>query len=136
MSSRVPGLAGLAWGAALLGRGDGIWRGLTARAPSAVEHRVVTVLGLRHLGQGLLQTALPSRLSRLSRLWLLTDLAHLASMLALAVADRGRRRPALVSAAVSLTGVLSLAPDVRGRRRLAAVPRPLVPPRRAHRPHG
>lgn len=133
MNGRAVGLAGLAWGALLLGRGDQLWCGLTGRVPSTVEHRVLTVLGLRHVGQGLLQTAAPRELPRL---WLLTDLAHLASMVALAGADPARRRPALVSGAVSLASALGLAESARTWRRPAAVPQPLVTPRRARRPHG
>lgn len=133
MNARAVGLVGLAWGALLLGRGDRLWRGLTGRVPSTVEHRVVTVLGLRHVGQGLLQTAAPGELARL---WLLTDLAHLASMVALGGADPARRRPALVSGAVSLASALGVASSGRAGRTPTAVPRPLVAPRRARRPQG
>lgn len=133
MSARAAGLAGLAWGALLLGRGDSLWRGLTGRAPSPVEHRVVTVLGLRHVGQGLLQTAAPGALSRL---WFLTDLAHAASMGALAGADPARRRPALLSGAVSLASAFEPAAAGLARRSPAARPGPLVTPRRARRARG
>ncbi|MBP2416752.1 hypothetical protein ACFFOM_19915 [Microlunatus capsulatus] len=130
-TGRAAGLAGLAWGALLLARGDGLWRTVAGRAPSEVEGGVVAVLGARHLGQGLLQVAAPTRLTGL---WLLTDLAHAASMVALAVADPGRRRPALVSAAVSATTAVAALGAVRSGRRAPGPAAPLVTPRRARRP--
>ena len=128
-AARTVGLAGAGWGALLLLRGEMLWRAAAGRPPSEAERAVVAVLGARHLGQGLLQAAAPTRLQRL---WLLTDLAHVASMVALAVADPPRRRPALVSGAVSAAAAGVRA--VRAPRRPPLVTRPLVTPRRARRP--
>lgn len=130
-AGRLAGLGGGAWGALLLLRGATLWRVAAGRAPSEAERTVIAVLGARHLGQGLLQTAAPARLARL---WLLTDLAHAASMAALAVADPARRRPALVSGAVSaVTAAVGLRPARRGGRAPASTA-VLTTPRRARRP--
>ncbi|SDT31816.1 hypothetical protein SAMN04488543_3707 [Friedmanniella luteola] len=123
----------MGWGALLLARGDGLWRALTGRAPSASERGVVTVLAVRHLGQGLLQTLAPTRLPRL---WRATDLAHAASMVALAAADPARRRPALLSGAVSLAAVAVATRELAAGRPPVTASAPLATPRRARRPRG
>lgn len=123
-AGRAAGLANVAWGAALLVGDDALWRRLTGRSLTGDERRVVQVLSVRHLAQGVVQLAVPTRLEGL---WAATDLAHAVSMLALAATDPGRRRPALVSALVSAaTATKALAALVLRRRathRSAAVAR-------------
>lgn len=97
---RILGTAELAWGAALLTGGETLWCRLTQRAPSWAEALAYRVLGVRHLAQGVSRTLAPGRYDRLL---VSVDLLHAATMFALAAADPGRRRPALVSGSVAVT---------------------------------
>lgn len=104
-SLRAVGVAGAVWGAALLSRGPQLFRTLEGRAPTTGEQDAITLLGVRHAAQGLLQVVAPHHLARL---YAAVDGLHAASMLAVALARPVRRRAALVSgAAAALAGVLS-----------------------------
>jgi hypothetical protein len=94
------GAAGLVWGAVLLTAGPRIWRGLTGHRPTEADRLGLWALGARSLGQGVFQLVAPTTGRRLI---IAVELLHATSMLALAVGDRPRRRPALVSASVALT---------------------------------
>ncbi|MBA8794087.1 hypothetical protein FHX74_001692 [Friedmanniella endophytica] len=111
---RPVGVLGLAWGAVLLSRGDQLFASLEGRLAVGIESDAITVLGLRHAGQGLVQLIAPRRFARL---YTGIDLLHAASMVALAVRDPTRRRAAGVSAGVA---ALSAAASARsagfGRR--------------------
>jgi hypothetical protein len=101
-ASRVPvqvqGLAGAAWGVAVVAAGQRVWSACTRRPPTPIERSAIVVLGCRQVVQGLAQVCAPLRLRRT---WLLVDLAHAGSMVLLAWQDEQRRRPALLSAAVA-----------------------------------
>lgn len=128
------GLGNLAWGGFLLLTGELLWQDLTGRTPSASERVVVRVLGVRHLAQGLAQVAAPDALPWL---WRFMDLSHAGSMVPVVALDRRRRRPATVSAAVSLASALVSAPPVRDASVREASGRlrqqPATAPRRARR---
>ena len=100
---RVVGLAGIAWGAALLTRGDDLWQAVQGRHPNDDERLVVGILGLRHVAQGTLQTLAPGLMRRPV---MLVDLGHAASMVALAAREPRYRRPALTSGAVAVASAL------------------------------
>lgn len=129
-SARAAGLGNLGWGGFLLLTGDLLWQDLTGRTPSAAERRAVRVVGVRHLAQGLAQVAAPGALPRL---WRFVDLSHAGSMVPAVALDTGRRRPAAVSAAVSLGSTLVSAPAARYATRRAATSRLLQPPASAPR---
>jgi hypothetical protein len=94
------GAAGVVWGAVLLTAGPRIWVGLTGHRPTEVDRLGLRALGARSLGQGAFQLVAPTTGRRLI---IAVELLHATSMLALAVFDRPRRRPALVSASVAVT---------------------------------
>jgi hypothetical protein len=91
----------------------GIGAGMVA-APVAVAGRVggpvapapvVRVLGVRGVGQGLLTAARPGRATL--TLGAVVDLAHLASMVALAAASPRWRRSAAASGAVAVASAVA-----------------------------
>lgn len=118
-AGRAAGSVNAAWGTGLLLGDDALWRRLTGRGVSPVERRVVRVLGVRHLAQGTVQLVAPTRAEGV---WAATDLAHAASMLVLAALDPGRRRPALVSAAVSAVTATGALTALLLRRKVRARP--------------
>ena len=95
---RALGVAGIAWGSALLTVGPGIWRSLDERVPTGADRVALRFLGARHVATGVTQVVLPNRFQPLE---IGVDLIHTATMLALAALDPPRRRPALVTAAVA-----------------------------------
>lgn len=103
---RGTGLAGVAWGVVLLTRGEEVWRALDDLAPTPADAAATRVLGGRHVVQGALETLLPDHLHRT---FVVVDLLHAASMVALAAADPDRRRVALVSGTVAACGAASVA---------------------------
>ncbi|MEZ0166611.1 hypothetical protein AB2L27_17775 [Kineococcus sp. LSe6-4] len=95
-----PALARAVWGTALVTVPRPLLRRLD---PAGADDRAVAVarvLGVRHLVQAALTGALPCRPVLLAGA--VADAAHGASMLALAGWDPGRRRVALVDAALAL----------------------------------
>jgi hypothetical protein len=68
----------------------------TGHRADRLTRAVTRVLGSRHLAQGILTAGTPSAL--VLTLGVEVDLAHVASMLGLAVLDRRRRRAGLVDA--------------------------------------
>jgi hypothetical protein len=96
--ARASGIAASVWGTLLLVRGRELWLLLDGQ-PLPVDEVAITILGLRHLVQGVVQTAMPSRFQRL---FIGIDVAHAASMFGLAAIDERRRRPALVTAGAAL----------------------------------
>lgn len=86
---------------------------MAGHQPDAVTRRGIRVLGVRDLVQSIVTTVAPSQ--GVVRAGFAIDLVHAASMLALAAADRRRRRPALTSAAIA--GVLAVTEAVGMRRR-------------------
>ncbi len=103
---RVVGVAGAAWGAVLLTRGDDVWRRLEARDPDVIEELGLRLLGGRHLLQGVAQVLAP-RLT--SGVVVAVDLTHVATMGALAAGSPSRRRAALTTAAVALASAVATA---------------------------
>lgn len=115
LATRMVGLAGATWGTVLLVRGPAVWSAVVGSPPSEMQRRVVQILAVRHLGQGLVQTVAPRHLQRL---WVFVDLAHAASMVGLAVATPAERRPAAVTGGIAVasaivTGLLTKARDRR-----------------------
>ncbi len=102
---QLTGVATMAWGAALLYCGNGLWSKITNTAPDELEVLAMRALGIRHLTQGLFEVLLPGRLPRGV---VAVDLLHAASMLPLALADSPRRRPVLVSATVAAASAVIL----------------------------
>lgn len=99
MTGLAVGRAG--WGTALVTAPHLLLRGVGGRG--AADDRAVAVarvLGVRHLVQAALTSAVPGR--RVLLAGCAGDLAHAASMLALARWDPGRRRVALVDAVLAL----------------------------------
>lgn len=109
-SVRPVGLAGLAWGSALLWRGDTLFEAVQGRGPSSGERDAIVLLGARHLAQGLGQVLVPRHLGRI---YVAVDVLHAASMMAVAVAAPVRRRAALVSGSVAALSAVSC---LRARR--------------------
>ena len=97
--TRALGVAGIAWGTAILTAGTPIWRYLDDRGPTEVDQVALRFLGTRHVATGITQLVFPSHLQRLE---IAVDVMHAASMVGLAAIDPPRRRPALVTAAVAL----------------------------------
>ncbi len=95
---RGAGLLGTAWGVVLLTRGRKVWAAVEDSLPGPVDEVAISLLGVRHLLQGAAQLSAPARFQRT---FVAVDVIHAATMLALAAADRGRRRPALLSAGVA-----------------------------------
>lgn len=97
--ARALGVAGIAWGTAILTAGPPLWRRLDDQGPTEGDQIALRFLGARHVATGVTQVLFPSRFQRLE---ITIDLIHTATMVALAAADPPRRRPALVTAAVAL----------------------------------
>ena len=96
---RALGVAGIAWGSAILTAGSSIWRRLDGQGPSQGDHIALRFLGARHVATGTIQVLIPGRLQRLE---IGIDVIHAATMVGLGALDPPRRRPALVTAAVAL----------------------------------
>jgi hypothetical protein len=84
------------YGTLLLVAPDPVIRVYTGHRADPLTRAVTRVLGSRHLVQGLCTAGTPSAL--VLALGVEVDLAHVASMLGLAVLDRRRRRAGLVDA--------------------------------------
>lgn len=105
-SLRPVGIAGLLWGAVLLGRGAQVFTQVQGRGPSSEERTAITLLGVRHLGQGVLQVLAPHHLGSV---YAGIDVLHASSMVAIAAKLPALRRAALTSGAVAgVAGLLSL----------------------------
>ncbi|MDQ2755178.1 MAG: hypothetical protein M3Y71_01220 [Actinomycetota bacterium] len=102
--TRALGVAGIAWGTALLTAGPPIWRRLDGQGPTEVDRVALRLLGSRHVGTGVIQVILPDRFQRLE---ISIDLIHSATMVGLSALDPPRRRPALVTAAVALASAMA-----------------------------
>lgn len=96
---RALGVAGIAWGSAILTAGSSIWRRLDGQAPTQGDQIALRFLGARHVATGTIQVLFPGRLQRLE---IGIDVIHAATMVGVAALDPPRRRPALVTAAVAL----------------------------------
>jgi hypothetical protein len=72
-----------------------------AAAPGRRTRDVVRILGARHLAQAAVSVRWPTR--RILAASAATDVAHAASMIALAVLDQRRRRVAIIDALVATT---------------------------------
>lgn len=121
---RVVGAAGAAWGIVLLTRGSAVWHAVDTRHPDENERLATSVLGARHVLQGVAQLAGP-RLTVVPVLGV--DLTHAASMAWLARRHPRYRRPALVSGGVALLSALvtgAAARGARGPRSYAVSPAP------------
>jgi hypothetical protein len=105
--SRTSGvLAGL-WGTALLRAGSDVWYVVDGHRPTPGDEAAVRFLAARHLTQGVLQVAMPSRFQGL---YIAVDLTHAASMFWLAAVSERCRRPAMVSGVAALaTATITLA---------------------------
>ncbi len=103
-AARVLGVAGIAWGIALLATGPSIWRCLCHQGPTAGDQIALRLLGARHVATGATQVLLPGQFQRLE---IGIDLIHTATMVGLAALDPPRRRPALVTAAVALASAMA-----------------------------
>jgi hypothetical protein len=101
---RAAGGLGVLWGLLLLGRGPGVWRATTGKAPMPVDRLAIDVLGLRHLAQGSAQVVAPTRMRRA---FVAIDLIHVLTMLPVAVADERRRRPAALTCTVALASAIT-----------------------------
>lgn len=99
--TRLAGVIGLAWGAALFAYPDDLWQRVASRHCTPDEQLVMQLLGLRHIAQGAAQVLVPNAARRPAAL---VDTAHAASMVALAAWRREYAPAALASAAVSLGG--------------------------------
>ena len=96
---RAAGATGALWGLAILGRGRTIWSVVAQEPPTPVDQLAIDALGLRHVGQGLVQAVAPTRLRGV---FVGIDLIHVLTMLPVVVADKRRRRAAGLSCAVAL----------------------------------
>ncbi|WP_157623392.1 hypothetical protein [Terrabacter sp. Root85] len=96
---RALGVAGIAWGSAILTAGSSIWRRLDGQAPTQGDQIALRFLGARHVATGTIQVLFPGRLQRLE---IGIDVIHAATMVGVGALDPPRRRPALVTAAVAL----------------------------------
>ncbi len=95
--TRAYGGARLAWGAWMLAAPRAVLRSAGVAADDTTVEVSTRVLGARDVAQGLASLAVPDAgILHLGR-WV--DLAHLATMLALAAGSPRLRRPALLSAA-------------------------------------
>ncbi len=105
-SLRPVGIAGLLWGAVLLGRGAELFTQVQGRGPSSGEQTAITLLGVRHLSQGVLQVLVPHHLGTV---YAGIDGLHASSMVAVAAKKPTLRRAALTSGAIAgVSGLLSL----------------------------
>lgn len=96
---RLIGAGGAAWGLALLLRRDELWRAVDGHTPDADEELVTSILGARHLLQGLAQLAAP----RLTRVPVIAvDVIHAGTMVWFAQRFPKHAKPALVSGGVAL----------------------------------
>jgi hypothetical protein len=122
--SRTSGVLAALWGTALLTAGRDVWYVVDGRLPTPGDAAAVRFLGARHLTQGLLQAAMPSRFQRL---YLAVDVTHAASMFWLAAVDDRRRRPAVVSgvAALVAASVTLAARRARASATAGNAPRPV-----------
>ena len=109
---RAAGLAQIAWGGWLLARGPRLWQLVDGAEPTAVDLLAVKALAGRHLVQGAAQAIRPTAGRTL---FLAVDVIHVATMLVLASADRPRRRPALLTAAVATANAAVLLSSRRRR---------------------
>lgn len=96
--STASGVWGTGWGLTLLVAGPRLWHGLTGTDAGRGDRAAIRALGARHLGQGVVQLVAPSRFTRTLTV---VETVHAATMAGLATVDPGRRRPALLSAAVA-----------------------------------
>lgn len=113
------------YGAVLLAVPDPVFRLYTGHRADPLARAVTRLLGARHLIQGILTGGTPSAV--VLALGTEADVAHVASMLGLAVCDRQRRRAGLIDAAVA--GSFAMAGAVLTARAPAWQPprdRPLV----------
>ena len=85
--ARASGIAACVWGTVLLVKGRELWL-LVDGQPLPVDEVAIRILGLRHLVQGVVQTAMPSRFQRPI---IGIDVSHAASMFWLAGVDERRR---------------------------------------------
>ncbi|MEP6648730.1 MAG: hypothetical protein ABJA74_02300 [Lapillicoccus sp.] len=97
--ARASGIAAALWGTLLLTKGREVWVLADGRDPSGPDEAALRFLGARHLLQGVVQTAAPSRFQRL---YVGVDLTHAVSMGWLAAVDERRRRMGLVSGGAAL----------------------------------
>lgn len=105
-SLRPVGLAGLVWGSVLVVSGKKLFTQVQGRGPSSGERTAITLLAVRHLGQGVLQVLAPHHLSTV---YAGIDVLHASSMVAIAVKEPTLRRAALTSGAIAgVAGLLSL----------------------------
>lgn len=109
---RSAGVVSTLWGGVLLARGRPLWWLVTGREPDAVELLATRALGLRHLGQGVLQAAAPTRLRGL---FVAVDLVHVATMVPIALGGGRRRRAAALTAAVALASAATTVTTGRAR---------------------
>lgn len=105
-SLRPVGFAGLVWGAVLLACGPELFTQVQGRRPSSGERTAITLLAVRHLGQGVLQVLASHHLSIV---YAGIDGLHASSMVAVAAKKPTLRRAALTSGAIAgVSGLLSL----------------------------
>lgn len=100
---RTLGLARAGWAAALLLKGRTIWTVVNGRAPTSTERRVVDLLAIRHLVQGVSQVTAPRRLEKV---WVAVDVLHALSMVPVVIKDQRHRRAALVTGSVATLGAV------------------------------
>ncbi len=97
---RLIGLGGAAWGLTLLLRRDEIWTAVDGHTPDADEELVTSILGARHVLQGVAQLVAP----RLTRVPVIAvDVIHAGTMVWFARRYSEHAKPALVSGVVALT---------------------------------
>lgn len=90
----------------LLGRGAELFTQVQGRGPSSGEQTAITLLGVRHLSQGVLQVLVPHHLGTV---YAGIDGLHASSMVAVAAKKPTLRRAALTSGAIAgVSGLLSL----------------------------
>lgn len=105
-SLRPVGLAGVVWGGLLLARGAELFTQVQGRRPSSGERTAIILLGIRHLGQGVVQVLAPHHLGTV---YAGIDLLHAASMIAIAAKEPTLRRAALTSGTVAgASGLVSV----------------------------
>lgn len=79
---------------------------MQGRPPSSDERTAITLLGIRHLGQGVVQVLAPHHLGTV---YAGIDLLHAGSMIAIAVKEPTLRRAALTSGTVAgASGLISV----------------------------
>lgn len=108
---REAGLLGVAWGVILLTQGREVWSLVEGTSPAEIDKVAIRLLGARHLGQGAAQLIGPGHFQRT---FVTVDVIHAATMLAVAVVDRDRRRAALLTAGVAAASA-AITIAVRGR---------------------